>query len=167
MELTWVLLVISFGLFFTKAKYLGTPYRLASIFYLALADRLDSAAWYTFVAVFCLIDYLCARFYMNKTDGYSHILKVLLLFGVVVHFFLGVDLAFETNIVYDAWERIIQGLNILQIITLIVGGYSAGLVDRRWYVDKYSRALVHSKYMVDRLYNRRSGFLEKWQGKKT
>ena len=128
-------------------------------------DRLGDVEWYNFVAIFCIVDYLCARFFMNKTDEFSNILTWLLLSGVAVNFFLGVDLAFKTNIVYDNWERIIQGLNILQIITLMTGGYSAGLVDRRWYLDKYSGIVARKELMVALVRSGGSRLFAKLEGK--
>lgn len=161
MELTWLLLIISFGLFFTKAGYLGTPYRLACISYLLMQGRFADDQWMYFVATFCTIDYLCARFFMARTDANSVLLKRLLLTGVAVNFFLGVDLAFNTNFVYDNWERIVQGLNILQIITLISGGYSAGLVDRDWFMDKYGSFNHRAERMVASLLHSCRGLLAK------
>jgi len=165
METQWILLVVAFGLWLTKAGDLGAPYRLATIFFILLETFYAGMTWITFVPIFCVIDYLCAKFYMKRTDEFSNILKWLLLYGVVTHFFLGVEIAFETNFVYDNWEIIIQGLNILQIFTLMIGGYSAGLVDRRWFMDKYSRGMASKELMVALARSCYSRLFVKFEGK--
>lgn len=124
---TWILLIIGVVLLFTKAYRLGLPYIFASAFYICLdyfyEPQLSASS---FVAIFCGVDYMCARYCRKQGAGIPTWIFRVLLLGVLTHAMIGIDIVFNTNIVYDRYEVIIQSLNIIQMMLLISGGYSAG-----------------------------------------
>ena len=119
-----------------RARYLSYPYIAVSLFFLFVDYFHRINEWEIYVSSMMFIDFMCFKYFQRITSVYSELLRVLLLSGVVLHFLLGVDYYFDWSIVYiDRYQMYVKALNVLQIITLILGGYGAAMADRKRLVD--------------------------------